>query len=47
MDPLELQYTPLPDVKKRLMEMPTEELENILSTMQFQNEQTQNNGMHR
>lgn len=47
MDPSELQYAPLPDVKKRLMEMPMEELENMLATMQPQNEQIQNSGMHR
>ena len=47
MDPSELQYTPLPDVKKRLMEMSTEELENMMSTMQPQDEKAKNSGMHR
>ena len=35
------EYSPLPDIKKRLMGMSVEELQNTLATMQPQSEQTQ------
>lgn len=41
------EYSPLPDIKKRLMGMSVEELQKTLATMQSQNEQTQSSGMHR
>ena len=38
------EYSPLPDIKKRLMEMSVEELENTLATMQPQQEETISSG---